>query len=260
MSYIIRIPQFEGPFDLLLDLVEKRQITITEIKISEIAEDYLLAIRRMQELDIRLASDFIRLAGTLLSLKSRSLIPAQTEWGDYQFDDGMDDDYDMMFESEDELKQRLMEYKVYKQAAERLADMGHERRRSYERHNEEELTKFTMISRDKFLQIAVEIMEQMEDVEEEIISMIYLDQISVEDKMEEVLAFLLKGDRFSRFTELLRKDKTRGDMVATFLALLELSRQGRLRLDQSKNFEEIRVELQDCPENDLTVSLEESMD
>lgn len=247
MQYIVRIPQFEGPFDLLLDLVDKAKIPLAEIPIARIAEDYLTAVKAMHELDIRLASDFIRMAGTLLYLKSRSLIPARNDDGRLMFDDDFIED-DLFFESEEEMHLRLAEYRIYKEAAARLAEYACERKRCYERFDPEEQTRLTLMNRDAFLRIAADVLAQMEPDEEleDLVSYIYLDPVTVEEKMERIIEFLRQGERFRRFSELLEEQGNKAEKVATFLAILELSRQGTLHVSQEGNFTEITVELDEA--------------
>lgn len=244
MNYIVRIPQFEGPFDLLLDLVDKQRIPITEIKIAQIAEDYLVAIRRLKDLDIAIAGDFIRMASTLLHLKSKSLIPSQDEERGFLFEEPMDDGMDYVFDSEDELKSRLLAFKVYRDAAQRLAGYEAARRACLQRPDTPTVIhRFEPMGREEFLRIVAEILPQVA-VKPEEIRTIYLDEISVEEKMDFILEWLADGERLARFSVLLEKRENRSEIVATFLAILELTRMRRIKLKQKSLFEDIEIKLE----------------
>lgn len=244
MNYIVRIPQFEGPFDLLLDLVDKQRIPIAEIRIADIAEDYLAAIRRMQDLDIVLASDFIRMAGTLLHLKSRSLIPVHEADRGFVFEEPNDPDLDFIFESEDELKSRLLAYRVYKDAAQRLAGYEAARHACLSRPDEPlTITRFELMARDEFLRIAADILSQMTVEEPEEIRTIFLDEITVEEKMDFILEYLGRGENLVRFSNLLVEQKSRLESVATFLAILELTRLCKIKVKQKTTFADIEIQL-----------------
>lgn len=111
MSYRVRIESFEGPFDLLLYLVSRQKVDIGAISITEIADQYLEEVSRMESLDLDVASDFLLVASTLLEIKAQSLIPRSR--------DELDDEVAELAPSEarDVLVGRLMEYKKYKNAA-----------------------------------------------------------------------------------------------------------------------------------------------
>ena len=111
MSYKVRTASFEGPFDLLLYLVSRQKVDIGAISITEIADQYLAEVTRMENLDLDVASDFLLVASTLLEIKAQSLIPSQEE--------EIDDDIAELSpnEARDILVERLLTYKQYKNAA-----------------------------------------------------------------------------------------------------------------------------------------------
>ena len=104
MSYKVRIDSFEGPFDLLLYLVSRQKVDIGAISITEIADQYLAGVSRMETLDLDVASDFLLVASTLLEIKAQSLIPRER--------DELDDDLAELAPSEARvmLVERIMEY------------------------------------------------------------------------------------------------------------------------------------------------------
>ena len=107
MEYLIRIDEFEGPLDLLLHLVKESNIDIRDIKIIEITEQYMDYIRKMEELNIDVASEYLVMAATLMEIKSKSLLPE-----DKNKDDEEDDDEEV---SREALIQKLIDYEKYKE-------------------------------------------------------------------------------------------------------------------------------------------------
>ena len=111
MSYRVRTDSFEGPFDILLYLVSRQRVDIGSISISQIADQYLAEVSRMQFVDLDVASDFLLVASTLLEIKAASLVPRQKDEIDEQIAELGPE------EARETLVQRLLEYKQYKNAA-----------------------------------------------------------------------------------------------------------------------------------------------
>src|SRR5919197_5355813 len=109
MDYVVRTEVFEGPFDLLLQLIARQQVDIWQFSLSQITEDYLVEIRRMQELNLEVATEFLVVAATLLELKAARLLPSPG---------GERDDIEGLLEERDLLFARLLQYRAYKQVAE----------------------------------------------------------------------------------------------------------------------------------------------
>ena len=114
MSYKVRIDSFEGPFDLLLYLVSRQKVDIGAISITQIADQYLAEVSRMDNLDLDVASDFLLVASTLLEIKAESLLPRER--------DAVAEEFEELAPSEarDILVERLLAYKQYKNAASAL--------------------------------------------------------------------------------------------------------------------------------------------
>ena len=112
MQYHVKINAFEGPLDLLLHLINRLEIDIYDIPVSEITEQYMLYIHTMQELHLDIASEYLVMAATLLSIKSRMLLPKQEE---ELFEDEFGEEPEE--DPRDELMRRLIEYRKYKEAA-----------------------------------------------------------------------------------------------------------------------------------------------
>ena len=123
-TYEIKLPQFEGPFDLLLFFIERDELDIYDIPIAKLTNDFLAYIQHMESLDIELASEFILVAATLMRIKAKMLIPRKeiNEEGEE-------------IDPREELVQRLIEYKRFKEVSEELKDFENERQQKEKRGN-----------------------------------------------------------------------------------------------------------------------------
>src|SRR5262249_56965941 len=108
MDYVVRTEVFEGPFDLLLHLIARQQVDIWQVSLSRITEDYLAEIRRMRELNLEVATEFLVVAATLLELKAARLLPSPDEG---------DEEVEALLEERDLLFARLLQYRAYQQVA-----------------------------------------------------------------------------------------------------------------------------------------------
>jgi segregation and condensation protein A len=112
MGYVVRTEVFEGPFDLLLHLIARQRVDIWQVSLSRITEDYLTEVRRMRQLNLEVATEFLVVAATLLELKAARLLPAP---------DADPDEAEAALEERDLLFARLLQYRAYKQVAELFA-------------------------------------------------------------------------------------------------------------------------------------------
>lgn len=233
--YSIKLEGFEGPLDLLLHLIEKEEMDIYDIQISQITERYLEYINLMEQLDLDVASEFLVMAATLLHIKSQSILPQLTPDAEYTLGD------------QAELVRQLLEYKRFKQAAQAL-DVYAERRtllysRSPKLHAdldgtrafEIKATLFDLLSafkniNDRAAEIDTE--EMYETVEEE--------RITVEDKIAFIDRQLINEDQLL-FEDLFPLSSSKLDRIVTFLAILELIRIGKIVTVQTDHFESIYI-------------------
>ena len=123
-GYTIKIQQFEGPFDLLLFFIERDELDINNIPISKITEDFLLYIKELENLNIDVASEFILVAATLMRIKAKLLIPRKEV-----------DEEGNEIDPRDELTQKLLEYKQYKEIIDELRDMEQTQSTKHDRGN-----------------------------------------------------------------------------------------------------------------------------
>src|SRR4051794_3475706 len=125
MSYAVRTPVFEGPFDLLLHLILKQEVELWEVSLAEIIDAYLAELDRMDTFDLDIATEFLLIAATLVELKTRRLLP---EDADIDLDDEL-----ALWEERDLLLARLVECKTFKDAAKQLSALADQAGRSFPR-------------------------------------------------------------------------------------------------------------------------------
>ncbi len=229
--YAIKLDIFEGPLDLLLHLIQRNEMEITDISIAEVTEQYLEYLNLMEMLDLDVASEFLVMAATLLYLKSQSILPVVASDESYTFKDRA------------ELVKQLLEYKQFKEAAQVLDYYATNREKIHGRNVDpyaggEELrdvqikaTLFDLLSAFKGVteqQFAVD--DYYEEVQEE--------QITVEEKMEFLERRLNDGEQI-RFDELFSEFASKLERIVTFLATLELIRLQRIVAVQSGHFNNI---------------------
>ncbi len=225
----IKIPVFEGPFDLLLHLIRENKIDIYDIPISLITGQYLAYLEMMKELNLEIAGDFLVMAATLIQIKSRMLLPPDEEAAPEEQDD-----------PRRELVQRLLEYQRYKEAAVDFRTKEEEwlkvfRREPLSDEDEGELYLFDLGLFD-LLDAFKKILDKAPP---EIVS-ITKETMTVRDRMSTIMEILEEHEAV-RFEDLFRKGVTRIYLIVTFVALLELIRLGLARAYQEKDFGNIWV-------------------
>ena len=229
----ILLPVFEGPLDLLLYLIKRDKIDIHDIPIAPITRQYMEYLDLMQQLNLDVAGEFMVMAATLIHIKSKMLVPVDpTEAEGEETED-----------PRDALVQRLLEFQRYKEAAGLLHDKGQVRAATWTRpdtvlpafddRGEEMLEAglFDLISAFK------ELLDRRKTL---LSHEVESEGKTVEQRMEEMLLLLREGESLE-FLELFAAQETKGDMILTFLALLELIRLKRVKVYQRGIFGAIRV-------------------
>jgi segregation and condensation protein A len=227
----VRLALFEGPLDLLLHLCRENKVDITDIPIAAITEQYLSYLDMMRTLNLEVAGEFLVVAATLLHIKSRLLLPVEES---PEGEEGED--------PRRELVQQLLEYQKFKEAG--MALRGLEERRSsiFARGSlgpeGPPRTDFPLeVSMIDLLAALRRVIEQMPKTEA---VQIEPDRLSVAQRIAEVLELMAAGGEM-RFEELFRGAREVGDVVVTFLAVLELVRLRLVRIWQTEAYGEIRV-------------------
>jgi segregation and condensation protein A len=230
--YTVRLEVFEGPLDLLLHLIHKNEIDITNIPIAMITEQYLEYLKLMKVLNLDVAGEYLLMASTLLHIKSKMLLPTSSEEEEGEGED-----------PRAELVRKLLEYQKYKNAA-------------------AELESRPMLDRDVFIRLALvdnaepreeerievnlfellEVFRQVLDrAKPEVFHEVVLERISVEEKVREILSLLQREKRSIAFHFLFPEQASRRVIVVTFLAILELVKSKLVRIFQPAPFETIRI-------------------
>jgi segregation and condensation protein A len=231
-GYSVKLDIFEGPLDLLLHLIKKHEINIHDIPIALITRQYIEYLEIMQTLNLSIAGDFLVMAATLVHIKSKTLLPPEEKSSEEEEAD-----------PREELVSRLLEYKKFKEASAYLEERESVWTEIYRRppvpenesYNEEliftDLNLFDLVG--AFQQI-------IERIPEKKWLEVTPESLSVTDRIGELLA-LLEGKEGLLFDELFDREMTRGRVVVTFLALLELCRLRLVNLSQSEEYGAIRV-------------------
>lgn len=241
--YNVKIDAFEGPLDLLLHLINRLEIDIYDIPVSEITEQYLLYIHTMKELELDVASEYLVMAATLLAIKSKMLLPKHEETLEDEFEFEMEDD------PRDELVERLIEYRKYKEAASDLKNLELERGLMFTKPPSDladyaaEVTATDRKNLDVSLYDMLGALQKLlrrKKLQRPLPTKISRQEIPIEQRMDEIIQELKnkKGRRsFYDLFPIPEKDH----IVITFLAVLELMKRREIIVEQESNFAEIFV-------------------
>ena len=238
MHYNFKVEAFEGPLDLLLHLINRYEIDIYNIPVAEITEQYLSYIHAMKELQLDVASEYLVMAATLLQIKSNMLLPKYEE-------DVQDSSEEFIEDPRQELMERLIEYKKYKQVATQLKEKEQERAQLYTRPP----LDFVMFQKEEAEKLPVDVtlydmlaafqkLMRRKKVQRPVTATVTRQEIPIEQRMGDVLKQLeLAGGRQSFYD--LFVDDDRDMIVVTFLAILELMKHQKIVIEQEHNFDEI---------------------
>lgn len=237
-DFQVKLPVFEGPFTVLLHLIEEEKIGIHEVSLTQITQGYLKYLSLLRELDLTVASEFLVMAACLIELKSKTLLPKteKTLWEE-----------EKEKEAERNLAEHLAQYKAYKERAKILKGRQELFQKMYSRHSFDErlaeeiyepeifLTDVTLRDLVTAFESIWETVEAREKTEE-----ILDEEITVKDKIEEIIGKIKRKPQgiplekfFTRFIKL--------EVIVTFLAVLELVRQKQIRIKQGEIFGSIII-------------------
>lgn len=235
-KYAIKIDNFEGPLDLLCHLIDKNKMDIYDIKINEIADQYIEYLNQMEEMNLDIASEFIIMASTLIYLKSKSLLPKQEEAEEEL--------------TEEELIQRIIEYKKYKEIIKKLKVNYEENSKIFlETQEQIELPKKRIekeYDKDLIPNLYKTLLEKNEEKinknAENIEKIAITDNYTVTSKVKEMFKALIKNNKFV-FNKLFSlKEHNKQEVVTAFSGLLEMSKRDKVNTKQEDLFEDIIVE------------------
>lgn len=240
MKVHYKLDMFEGPLDLLLHLIDKAEVDIYNIPISVITDQYMEYVGAMQELELEVASEFLVMAATLLAIKSKMLLPKPpaVEEPDPE-EEGLD--------PREELVRKLLEYRKYKGVADSLREKELARSLIYTREPEDLSPYIRDLEENPVagLHVADLVLAfqklQRRVKSRNIVARIHRDEISVKDRIREVISLLeARGGRVM-FSRLFPEDVTRQEIVVTFLALLELMKMKQVACFQDRLFDDIVI-------------------
>ena len=248
MSYRVTTQAYSGPFDLLLQLVSRQKVDIGSISISEVASQYLAEVERLEALDLNVASDFLLVAATLLDIKAASLVPDDEPRRTMDDADEEDEYADLDGESLREvLIARLIAYKQFKGAAAALAARMETESRMHPRVAGPD-PEFLNLMPDYLAGITLRglavICADLDGKRETFLleaEHVAPHRVPLELTVASVDRVTISKKR-TTFRELLDGDATTEQLVATFLAILELAKRGSVTLSQDENFGTITID------------------
>ena len=237
MDYSIKINEFEGPLDLLLHLIKQSNIDIYNIEISEITKQYLDYINKMEELNINVASSYIVMAAELMEIKSKSLLPQKEEEEEIEEEEI----------SKENLINKLIEYKKYKEMTSSFKEMESLRQNIYIKSPErltnyidKTITNEGDASVDDLIDAFKKFLER-KNQEKPISTKITNKEYSVKERKHSIKNILLEKQKVL-FTELFDEYNT-SYIVVTFLSILEMTKEKEVIIKQDSNFSNITIEL-----------------
>ncbi len=228
-KFEIRLPQFEGPFDLLLFFIERDELDIYDIPIAKITKDFLTYIEQMTALNIELASEFILVAARLMQIKARMLLPRPIV-----------DDEGNEVDPRKDLVQKLLEYKKFKEASAEMEVMLDERAKRFSRGNiandliavresatqEDELQTLDLY---KLLTVYQKVLNRYVNKPEEVRHTVIQYPYTIEDQKKHLSDLLLTNERID-FETVMLNSKDRVQVVYSFLAILEMLQQQMIKI------------------------------
>jgi len=247
LSFEIKIEVFEGPFDLLLQLITRQELDIHEVPIAQITASFIEHLEAATRLDLDAATEFLLIAATLLLIKTRSLLPAPEE----EAEAGEDSETAREF-----LVERLIEYKKFQAASEWMEE-------AYAVHGwympslKELADEYSDLYPDPFegvptSALAESLMDLLVEWARESVDVSYIApiRVSVAEQLERVRARLMSEGQ-AKFSELVAECRSKIEVIATFLAILELCKRGEVRLAQRKIFGEIYVKQRESEQSSV---------
>ena len=234
-KYLIKIENFEGPLDLLCHLIDKNKMNINDVNLSEITDQYIDYINKMEEMNLEVTSEFLIMASTLIYIKSKNLLPKAS-----------DDEEEIS----EELLRRIIEYKKYKEISKTLKEMYKNNAVRFFKNAEViELPK-QKLERNYDKSVIVDAYQKVVKSNEEKVNqnarnleqIAVIEKYTVASKVKQMLTVLVKRPKFVFNTLFSLKQCEKAEVVSAFSGLLELSRRSEVMTNQDKLFGDISVE------------------
>lgn len=249
MSYEIRLPLFEGPFDLLLFFIERDELDIYDIPISTITDDFIAYIHELEKLNLDVASEFILVAATLMRIKAKLLLPREKL-----------DEHGNDIDPRDELVRHLLEYKKYKSVIVELAALEETRSLKEKRGNVlkelKKLSESTDVESElqdvdlyKLLKVYERVLVRFEDEQKKPVHTIVPFPYTIADKKKEILSKLVDTSKIS-FEQMIASDNTKIGVIFSFLAILELLQMQLIGITLGEGYNNFWVQKKDSKEQE----------
>ena len=232
-NYNIKIQDFEGPLDLLMHLIEKDKVDIYDIPIVDIAEQYITYLNAMKEFDMDVASDFLVMAATLLQIKSRMLLPKPP----VESEEEQEDPRQMLVDM-------LVEYRKIRIQAKMLTEslataLGYHQRKPMQFPDIRK--KIKPLTFEDLLESLNGLLTRQDHEP----ALIERQRFNVQDKMKKIIDLLEENNHSLEFSALITNNVSRSEIVASFLAILELMRLNRITISQARPFSTIFIFLRE---------------
>ncbi|MGM8211659.1 segregation/condensation protein A [Virgibacillus sp. W0430] len=234
--YQVKLDTFEGPLDLLLHLIQRYEIDIYDIPVAQITEQYLQYLHAMQTIELNIASEYLVMAATLVAIKSQMLLPKQK----------LEEEEEYIEDPREALMQRLIEYRKYKEAAERLKEKESDESKIYTRppYTFNDLQKSVPVERGSIsiydMVGALTNVLQRKKWNAPLETTINQREVTLEEKMLEINDVLKNNPSGVLFDQLFVY-KAKAQIVVTFMAILELMKNNKVYCKQERHFDSIYV-------------------
>lgn len=230
LSLAVKTPVFEGPLELLIELVEKRKLLINDISLAEVTDEYMQRVSQMQQLSLPNTAQFITLAATLLLIKSKSLLPVLELTDEEE-------------EKIEDLEARLKLYKIYREAGKSIQSIFG-KNMMYE-------SAFVLPDNPIFVEDKFTNLNALRDAVQNVLTNLPKTEIKPKVQVKKVVSLEEMIDRLHariqreislRFSDLIKDEKERSAVIVGFLAILESVKQGSILVAQARLFDDIHIE------------------
>lgn len=237
-KYVVTIDNFDGPLDLLLHLIKEQDIDIYDIKIEDITKQYLDYIKKMKELNLEVASEYLVMASELIEIKSKLLLPKKKEMDEDNYEE---DPREILIE-------RLLAYKRYKSVTKEFKDLELTRKMVFTKEPDNlnryiiEEVKYGELGVSDLIDAFNNLMKRKE-LDKPLATKITKKELSVSEKVNKIKN-ILKNKKKIRFEEIFEVP-TKEEVIISFLSILEMVKKNEITLIQDKNFSNIVISLKE---------------
>ncbi len=222
MRYNVQLEEFQGPMEVLLDLIRKNSLNVWDVNLSVVTDQYLQYIRKMEQINLNISSEYLVVAADLINIKSKRLLPNQVD----------------ISEEEEELLHRIIEYKQYKEATDKFRLLNEERLKNYSKASSDmscykkENHQRDNISIDELMDAFAQFLTRKEE-EKPLSASIVKKEYSIGKRKEEIMKLLIDNKKL-QFNDLFA-EYNRPYIIITFLTILEMSQKSLIEIIQNDN-------------------------